>query len=116
MAYGGDPLILNDQGSVQAFTELQQIWQDGLLAQESLQSKYDTDVDYLRGETAWMAQNWPFTSATFADQGILGEFSVYRGLGGPVAAGQRDRWRGAGDPEGRHRARRRRRRSPWRST
>jgi trehalose transport system substrate-binding protein len=84
VGYGGDPLILNDQGSVDAFTELQQLWQDGLLAQESLQSKYDTDVDYLRGETAWMAQNWPFTSATFADQGILGEFSVYEGWAYPV--------------------------------
>ena len=83
VSYGGEPLILNDQGSVDAFTTLQGLWQDGLLAEESLQSKYDTDVDYLRGETAWMAQNWPFTSATFADQGILGEFSVYDGWAGP---------------------------------
>lgn len=84
VSYGGDPLILNDDGSVQAFTTLQQLWQDDLLAPESLQSKYDTDVDYLSGETAWMAQNWPFTSATFADQGILGEFTVYAGWAGPV--------------------------------
>jgi trehalose transport system substrate-binding protein len=84
VSYGGDPLILNDDGSVQAFTTLQQLWQDDLLAPESLQSKYDTDVDYLSGETAWMAQNWPFTTATFADQGILGEFTVYAGWAGPV--------------------------------
>lgn len=83
VSYGGDPLILNDEGSVQAFTTLQQLWQQELLARESLQSKFDTDVDYLRGETAWMAQNWPFTSATFADQGILGEFTVYAGWAGP---------------------------------
>jgi trehalose transport system substrate-binding protein len=83
VSYGGDPLVLNDEGSVQAFTTLQQLWQDELLARESLQSKFDTDVDYLRGETAWMAQNWPFTSATFADQGILGEFTVYAGWAGP---------------------------------
>ena len=31
-----------------------------------------------------MAQNWPFTSATFADQGILGEFTVYDGWAGPA--------------------------------
>jgi trehalose transport system substrate-binding protein len=84
VSYGGNPLILNDQGSVQAFTELQTMWKDGLLAKESLQSKYDTDVDYLRGETAWMAQNWPFTSATFADQGILDKFQVTAGWSGPV--------------------------------
>jgi trehalose transport system substrate-binding protein len=86
VSYGGDPLVLNDDGSVQAFTELQSMWQQGLLAKESLQSKYDTDVDYLRGETAWMAQNWPFTSATFADQGILDKFDVYAGWAGPVRA------------------------------
>jgi trehalose transport system substrate-binding protein len=84
VSYGGDPLILNDEGSVQAFTELQTMWQQGLLAKESLQSKFDTDVDYLRGETAWMAQNWPFTSATFADQGILDKFEVSPGWAGPV--------------------------------
>jgi trehalose transport system substrate-binding protein len=84
VSYGGDPLILNDEGSVQAFTTLQQLWQDELLAQESLQSKFDTDIDYLRGETAWMAQNWPFTTATLADQGILGEFDVYAGWEGPA--------------------------------
>jgi trehalose transport system substrate-binding protein len=84
VSYGGDPLILNDEGSVQAFTTLQQLWQDELLAPESLQSKFDTDIDYLRGETAWMAQNWPFTTATLADQGILGEFDVYAGWAGPA--------------------------------
>ena len=84
VAHGGDPLVLNDQGSVDAFTTLQGLWQDELLAEESLQSKFDTDVDYLRGETAWMAQNWPFTSATFADQGILEEFTVYEGWAGPT--------------------------------
>jgi trehalose transport system substrate-binding protein len=83
VSYGGDPLVLNDEGSVAAFTTLQQLWQDELLARESLQSKFDTDVDYLQGETAWMAQNWPFTSAEFADQGILGEFTVYAGWSGP---------------------------------
>lgn len=84
VSYGGDPLILNDEGSVQAFTTLQQLWQDELLAPESLQSKFDTDIDYLRGETAWMAQNWPFTTATLADQGILEEFDVYAGWAGPA--------------------------------
>jgi trehalose transport system substrate-binding protein len=83
VSYGGDPLILNDEGSVEAFTTLQQLWQDQLIARESLQSKFDTDVDYLRGETAWMAQNWPFTTATFADQGILDQFDVYAGWAGP---------------------------------
>jgi trehalose transport system substrate-binding protein len=86
VSYGGDPLILNDEGSVEAFTTLQQLWQDELLARESLQAKFDTEVDYLRGETAWLAQNWPFTSAELADQGLLGEFTVYEGWSGPSRA------------------------------
>ena len=32
VSYGGNPLILNDQGSVQAFTTLQQLWRQQLLA------------------------------------------------------------------------------------
>jgi trehalose transport system substrate-binding protein len=86
VSYGGDPVILNDEGSVQAFTTLQQLWQDELLARESLQAKFDTEVDYLQGETAWMAQNWPFTSAELSAQGLLGEFTVYEGWSGPARA------------------------------
>ncbi len=90
MSYGGDPLILNDEGSVEAFTTLQQLWQDDLLAAESLQSKYDTDVDYLSGETAWMAQNWPFTSATSPTRGSS-ESSPSTRVGRSGAARARDR-------------------------
>jgi trehalose transport system substrate-binding protein len=83
VSFGGDPLILNDAGSVAAFEFLQGMWQDGLLARESLQAKFDTEVDYLRGETAWLAQNWPFTSGTFSSEGILDAFDVYEGWSGP---------------------------------
>jgi trehalose transport system substrate-binding protein len=83
VSFGGDPLILNDEGSVAAFEFLQGMWQDQLLARESLQAKFDTEVDYLRGETAWLAQNWPFTSGTFSSEGILEVFDVYEGWSGP---------------------------------
>src|SRR5207245_876477 len=53
VSYGGNPLILNDSGSVQAFTFLQGLWKEGVFAKESLQAKYDTEVNYLRGETSW---------------------------------------------------------------
>lgn len=86
VSYGGNPLILNDQGSVQAFTTLQQLWQQELVAKESLQAKFDTEVNYLQGQTAWLAQNWPFTSASLNDQGLLEEFSVYPGWSGPARA------------------------------
>ena len=83
VSYGGDPLILNDAGSVAAFEFLQGMWRDGLLARESLLGKFDTEVDYLQGETAWLAQNWPFTSAELLAQDLLSKFEVYEGWEGP---------------------------------
>jgi trehalose transport system substrate-binding protein len=86
VSYGGDPLIMNDAGSAAAFTQLQQLWQQGLLTKESLQAKYDTEVDYLQGETSWFSQNWPFTTSSLADQGLLDQFTVYEGWAGPARA------------------------------
>jgi trehalose transport system substrate-binding protein len=84
LSFGGNPVILNDEGSIQALTELQSMWNDGLLARESLQAEFDTEVDNLRGETAYYAQNWPFTSSIFQDEGVLGLFMIDNGWAGPA--------------------------------
>jgi trehalose transport system substrate-binding protein len=84
LSFGGDPVILNDEGSVEALTYLQGLWNDNLLAPESLQGQFDTEVDNLSGETAWYAQNWPFTSGVFAEQGVLELFDVHQGWAGPA--------------------------------
>jgi trehalose transport system substrate-binding protein len=84
LGFGGNPLVLNDGGSVAAFDFLQRLWQEGLLAGESLLAKYDTEVDYLIGETAWLAPNWPFTSGILARQDLLERFHVYEGWRGPA--------------------------------
>ena len=84
LSFGGDPVILNDEGSVEAFEFLQDAWNDGLIAQQSLQAQFDTEVDYLRGETAWYAQNWPFTSGIFQQEGLLELFDVHQGWAGPA--------------------------------
>jgi len=86
VSYGGDPLILNDAGSIQAITFLQGLWKEGVFAKESLQAKYDTEVDYLQGETSWLATNWPFTTAELDKTGILEKFNVYEGWAGPSRA------------------------------
>ena len=86
VSYGGDPVILNDQGSIQAFQYLQKLWKEGVFAKESKQAKYDTEVNYLRGETSWFATNWPFTSPALAQAGLLDKFDVYAGWKGPVRA------------------------------
>lgn len=83
VAHGGNPLILNDTGSVQAFTTLQDLWKAGVFAKESRLAKFDTEVDYLKGETAWFATNWPFTTAELAKAGVLEKFEVYKGWAGP---------------------------------
>lgn len=84
VSFGGNPLVLNDQGSVAAFAFLQGMWKDGLLARESLQGKFDTEVDNLTGETSWLAQNWPYTTGELDVQKVLDRFSVYEGWSGPV--------------------------------
>lgn len=84
VSFGGNPLLLNDDGSVKAFEFIQGMWRDNLLARESLLGKFDTEVDYLQGETSWLAQNWPITSAQLAEQGLLEKFIVYNGWKGPA--------------------------------
>jgi trehalose transport system substrate-binding protein len=84
LSFGGEPVVLNDEGSVEAMTELQSMWEDGLLAQESLQAEFDTEVDNLRGETAYYAQNWPFTSSIFEQEGVLNLFGLDHGWAGPA--------------------------------
>ena len=84
VGFGGDPLVLNDAGSVAALESLQGLWREGLLARESLLARYDTQVDFLTGETAWIAPNWPFTSGVLADQDVLDRFHVYEGWRGPA--------------------------------
>ena len=80
---GGNPLVLNDPGSVEAFTLVKQLWQEGLLAPESFQAKWDTEVANLAGGTASLAENWSFTSAQLAKTGQLTDFVVYPGWAGP---------------------------------
>jgi trehalose transport system substrate-binding protein len=84
VSYGGNPLLLNDQGSIQAFTFLQGLWKEGVFAKESKLAKYDTEVDDLKGETSWLATNWPFTTGELGK--LLPKFDVYAGWKGPARA------------------------------
>jgi trehalose transport system substrate-binding protein len=84
VSHGGNPLLLNDAGSVQAFTFLQGLWKAGVFTRESRLAKYDTEVDYLKGETTWFATNWPFTTSELSKAGLLEKFDVYEGWRGPA--------------------------------
>jgi trehalose transport system substrate-binding protein len=84
---GGDPLTLDDAGSVEAFTRLQRMWRDQTLSPESLRARYDTQpVDLDTGES-WLAQTWPFTSKMLASKGKLDDFEIYAGVGGTHVVG-----------------------------
>jgi trehalose transport system substrate-binding protein len=86
VSFGGNPLLLNDAGSVQAFTFLQTLWKEGVFAKESKLAKFDTEVDDLKGETSWLATNWPFTTGELAKEDLLSKFDVYAGWRGPARA------------------------------
>lgn len=86
VSHGGDPLVLNDAGSKAAFSLLDQMWSEGLIARESLFARFDTEVDHLRTGRSLLAQNWSFTSAVMANEGLLPKFRVYPGWKGPVRA------------------------------
>ncbi|MDQ1418305.1 MAG: trehalose transport system substrate-binding protein [Acidimicrobiaceae bacterium] len=84
LSHGGDPLVLNDAGSVEAFTFLQNLWRNGLLSPASFQAKYDTEVDNLLNGTSLLAENWPFTTARLAKLGRTQDFVVNQGWRGPT--------------------------------
>jgi trehalose transport system substrate-binding protein len=83
VSHGGDPRVLNDTGSVAAFTFLQRLARDGLLAPQSFEARYDTEIEYLLSGTSALAENWSFTSAHLARAGRIDEFEVYPGWSGP---------------------------------
>jgi len=86
VSHGGDPLVLNDAGSVAAFEVLQTLWKRDLVARESLFARFDTEVDHLLSGRSLLAQNWSFTSAVLAGADQLDRFWVYPGWEGPVRA------------------------------
>ena len=86
VSFGGDPLLLNDEGSKRAFDFLQALWKEGLIARESLFAKFDTEIDNLQSGRAAIAQNWSFTSAVLAKDGRLDDFRVGPGWSGPARA------------------------------
>lgn len=86
VSHGGDPLVLNDAGSVAAFEVLQTLWKRDLIARESLFARFDTEVENLRSGTALFAQNWSFTSAVLHGEGRLDRFHVYPGWMGTARA------------------------------
>jgi trehalose transport system substrate-binding protein len=86
--FGGNPVLLDDAGSIAAFKFVQRLWKERLIVDDaSLLGKYDTEPRYLIEGTTCVAQNWSFTSSQLAERGVLPNFSVWAGWGRHVIGG-----------------------------
>jgi trehalose transport system substrate-binding protein len=81
-AAGGDPLVLNDQGSLQAFTFLQQL--APYLAPETRRANWNTTNTFLATESVYLARNWPFGVYLLIQQARKTQIKAYAGWRGPV--------------------------------
>jgi trehalose transport system substrate-binding protein len=80
---GGDPLVLNDEGTVAAYEFLQGLEQDGLLHPDSALAKWDTSNESFARGDVYLMQNWPFGIQVIRDLGLT-DFDIYHGVEGPV--------------------------------
>jgi trehalose transport system substrate-binding protein len=81
-AAGGDPLVLNDQGSVQAFTFIQQL--APYLAPETRRADWNTTNAFLATESVYLARNWPFGIHLLVQKAGKTQIKAYHGWHGPV--------------------------------
>lgn len=84
LSFGGDPLQLTSQGAGEAFSFLQRLWTDGLLAENSWQGDFASEVRNLEDGSSCVVQNWSYTSAQLSKAGRLPEFVVSAGWAGPA--------------------------------
>jgi trehalose transport system substrate-binding protein len=80
---GGDPLVLNAEGTVAAYEFLQGLEQDGLLHPDSALAKWDTSNESFARGDVYLMQNWPFGIQVIRDLGLT-DFDIYHGVQGPV--------------------------------
>jgi len=78
---GGDPLVLNDPGSVQAFDFLKQL--EPLMTPEYQTAKFDTMNTILSNDTAYLGSNWPFGITVIVEKNGRKDIKAYHGWKGP---------------------------------
>ena len=78
---GGDPLVLNDAGSVRAFEFLAQL--EPLLTPEYRTAKFDTMNTIMSNDTAYLGSNWPFGINVIVDTNGRKDIKAYQGWAGP---------------------------------
>lgn len=79
---GGDPLVLNDPGSVQAFEFLQKL--EPVMTPEYRTAKFDTMNTILSNDTAYLGSNWPFGITVIVQKNGRKDIKAYHGWKGPA--------------------------------
>jgi trehalose transport system substrate-binding protein len=79
---GGDPLVLNDTGSIMAFQFLQRLYP--YLSPETKRANWNTMNKYLATESVYLGQNWPFGIQVIVQQAKKPEIKAYHGWRGPL--------------------------------
>jgi trehalose transport system substrate-binding protein len=81
---GGDPMVLNDEGSVKAYTFLKQLYP--YLSPDSKKADWNTTNKYIATDSMYEAANWPFGVNVIVQDGGKKEVKAYGGWKGPVKA------------------------------
>lgn len=79
---GGDPLVLNDEGCVKAFTFLQELWP--YLSPDSKLANWDRMNKFVATESVYLGANWPFGVNVIIKDGGKKNIKTYHGWTGPV--------------------------------
>lgn len=78
---GGDPLVLNDEGSIKAFTYLQKLWPE--LSENTIKASFNSTNGFLAKDEVYYAPNWPFGANIIVKDGGKKEIKAYAGFTGP---------------------------------
>lgn len=81
---GGDPMVLNDDGSIKAFTFLKELYP--YLAPDAKKADWNTTNKYLATDAFYEAANWPFGVNVIVEEGGRKDIKAYGGWKGPVKA------------------------------
>lgn len=81
-AAGGDPLTLNDEGSVRAFGFLQEL--DPYLSPCYRHAKHDSTNVYIATDNCYLGRNWAFAMNVIVRDANRPDVKAYSGWSGPV--------------------------------
>lgn len=81
---GGDPMVLNDEGSIKAFNFLKELYP--YLGPDAKKADWNTTNKYLATDAFYLAANWPFGVNVIVQEGGKKEIKAYGGWKGPKKA------------------------------